>query len=138
MNRTPARRHVTVTALLLLAFLSVSCTKQPAESLLTLAFQASAELHLLEGVQWEGHSESRGVDKTSAMPDLRPAYVQYRDCRLVYWYDLWKQSRTGRSGSSYGWALVTGDSDILIVELGIFTVDGEVLVVDLWDTIFRE
>jgi|GEM_PF-3459712 len=138
MTCSPARRHIAVASLLLLAFLSASCAKQPAESPITLAFRASAELHLPDGIVWEGHSESRGVDKTSVMPDLRPTYLQYRESQLIYWYDLWKQPRTGQSGNSSGWALVTDDSDILIVELGIFSAEEEVLVVDLWDTIFRE
>jgi len=138
MNNSPSRRHIAVATLLLLAFLSSSCAKQTAESPVGLAFRASAELHLPEGIAWEGHSESRGVDKTSVMPGLRPAYLDYGQSQLVYWYDLWKQPRTGRSGNAYGWALVTDESDIFIVELSICTVDGEVLAVDLWDTIFRE
>ena len=136
MQKANASLAVSVMTILL-ALATTGCSQRESVSELTLAFRTTVNEALPGEIAWEGHVEAEGVDKTPSMPRLRSGYADYLSYRLVYFYDLWRQQGTSRSGNAYAWALVSPDStDIVFVEVGVGGISGDVLIIDEWDEVF--
>lgn len=135
----PRRTAVYAASLFIIlhSLLLAGCSQSGTVSELTLVFRTTAEEALSGEIAWEAHAEAGGVDKTASMPRLRSGYAGHLPYRLIYFYDLWRQRGTSRSGNAYAWALVGPDSeDIVFVEVGVGETASNVLIVDRWDEVF--